>query len=435
MAIELAVWLGMLPRATAWWLALLLTYALHASLWAGAAAVCARVTRVITTRRSFWLLALFGPLVTSGVSGAALTVGSRPALEVPILARNVTDSAAGAASPHLAKGPVLEWLVLGAVSAAALGSLRFGIAAFRVSGRLRTRRSVTDPRLLERLDRLRARVALPRLVLSESARIRSPVALGAREICVPEAWLDDLDEAEIDAILAHELAHLERRDGLWFPGVAFVQSLLWWQPLNHWVAARFRESAELACDDRAVELTGDRLALARALVRTAERALIGSPGSMAPAMAWSKAKVVARVRRLTRQPISGPAAASGLHSAGFAALGVAILALSVRVPSARLPMASHAVALAASPLAESDATESTLEASALGREVLVLAHREQQLSLALAEEEAMAADPETSARVLELRQEIRHVRENAVWLEERFTSALAARTRDPRAAQ
>ena len=94
-----------------------------------------------------------------------------------------------------------------------------------------------------------------------------------------------LCDAELDSVLAHELAHLERRDGVWFPVVGVAVATLWLQPLCGWAAARFRDNAEQACDDRAVELTRDAPALARVLLQLASGAAVRAPGLLAPAMA------------------------------------------------------------------------------------------------------------------------------------------------------
>ena len=118
-------------------------------------------------------------------------------------------------------------------------------------------------------------------------------------MCLPRGPLAALTDAELDPVLSHELAHLERGDGLWFPVVGALQAVFWLNPLNHWLASRFRESAELACDDRAVELTGNPLGLARALVHVASRAPFARRPSLLPSIAYSKSALLPRVRRLT----------------------------------------------------------------------------------------------------------------------------------------
>src|SRR4030095_6718566 len=81
--------------------------------------------------------------------------------------------------------------------------------------------------------------AADRVTLSCSRTLRVPVAF-AREICVPVRALRELPHDELRALLAHEAAHVVRRDAAWLAIAASVRALGWWQPLNLVVAARLR---------------------------------------------------------------------------------------------------------------------------------------------------------------------------------------------------
>jgi hypothetical protein len=96
-----------------------------------------------------------------------------------------------------------------------------------------------------------------------------PVAF-AREICVPVRALRELPDAELRALLAHEAAHVVRRDAVWLMIAAAVRALGWWQPLNLVAAARLRLAMELCCDERAAADPSQRAALARCLIKVAE---------------------------------------------------------------------------------------------------------------------------------------------------------------------
>lgn len=300
-----------------------------------------------------------------------------------------------------------------------LGCLRFFATLVLLWRRQRARTPVTDPRLLGRLERLRRRAGLRVVTLTQSSTVDVPLVLGSSEICVPLASLTAASDAEVDAVLAHELAHIERRDGIVFPLVGLVQSIFWWQPLNSWIAARFRQAAELACDDRAVDLTGDPLALARALARVARAA--SSPGyAMTPAMAraQSASVLVARVRRLVyassragSRPHWGWAIASVIAVAGVTS------SLSVR--AVRTPSPPNAVRVAL------DTRKSALDSSAAGTatdRIAELVRREQQLEseIELLQRAAAQHSGDAAARILELQQQLRHVRETAAWVERTF---------------
>jgi hypothetical protein len=112
-----------------------------------------------------------------------------------------------------------------------------------------------------------------RIVLSCSRRLAVPRAIGTREICVPVRVLRDLSQAEQRALLAHEVAHLVRRDAAWLFAAALLQALTWWQPLTRIAAIRLRQSMELCCDDWAALRLPDPMALAECLVKVGEWAV------------------------------------------------------------------------------------------------------------------------------------------------------------------
>ena len=91
--------------------------------------------------------------------------------------------------------------------------------------------------------------------LSISPLARGPMALGRGEICLPPRALDELPGPALSAVLAHELAHLERQDNGWLTAGAVIEAVLFFQPLTRIARRQLSAAAELACDERAVELT------------------------------------------------------------------------------------------------------------------------------------------------------------------------------------
>ena len=74
----------------------------------------------------------------------------------------------------------------------------------------------------------------------------------------------------LEAVIAHELAHLRRCD-LWVNLLQrLVESVLFYHPAVWWLSSRLRRERELCCDALAVAATGERLAYAEALQLTAE---------------------------------------------------------------------------------------------------------------------------------------------------------------------
>ena len=161
----------------------------------------------------------------------------------------------------------------------------------------------------ERLaGRLRLDVAF-RVV--ESGLVDTPSVIGFLRpvILLPVAVLSNLSPGQVEALLAHELAHIRRRDYVVNLVQTAAETLLFFHPAVWWVSSRIREEREHCCDDVAVEVCGEPTAYAAALAelaswRSREIALsVGAAGG----------PLLARVRRLVGAPEEDePRSASGL---------------------------------------------------------------------------------------------------------------------------
>lgn len=89
--------------------------------------------------------------------------------------------------------------------------------------------------------------------LRQLDHLDSPVASGVIRpvIYVPAAW-GAWDDATRHIVIAHESAHLDRRDPLWRTLGEVACMLHWFNPLVWWLARRQRLEAEYACDSRVV---------------------------------------------------------------------------------------------------------------------------------------------------------------------------------------
>ena len=135
--------------------------------------------------------------------------------------------------------------------------------------------------------------------LTVSDCLTSPVALGTDEICLPARALNELGPVRIASILAHELAHLVRRDPTWLTIARVIEAIFFFQPLNVLARRRMQESAEFASDAWASTRVARPLDLAHCLARVAEWT-IAAPRLPVPAMAERRGPVlVQRVQRLT----------------------------------------------------------------------------------------------------------------------------------------
>ena len=136
----------------------------------------------------------------------------------------------------------------------------------------------------------------------ESARVATPTVIGWLRpiVLLPIAAMAGLSPRQVEAILAHELAHIRRHDFV----VNFLQTLaetaLFYHPAVWWISARIRTEREHCCDDVAVAISGDATEYAAALAELATWSL----SHPALAMAATRGPLVARVRRLLRLPDS-----------------------------------------------------------------------------------------------------------------------------------
>jgi len=139
-------------------------------------------------------------------------------------------------------------------------------------------------------------------------------------ILLPAGLAQHLSPAEMDAVVAHELCHLRRRDNLWAALHMLVEGLFWFHPLVWWIGNRLCEERERACDESVVAGGVRPLIYAEGILKTC-RFYVQSP--LACASGVSGADLKLRVGAiLANQPAITlhPAKAMLLALTGTAAL-------------------------------------------------------------------------------------------------------------------
>jgi beta-lactamase regulating signal transducer with metallopeptidase domain len=103
--------------------------------------------------------------------------------------------------------------------------------------------------------------------LAESPAVAVPVALGVRHpiILLPVGWRDWSDE-KTQAVLAHELSHVVRKDALTRALAAIHRCVFWFSPLSWWLERHLAALAEQASDDAALGTGADRTLYASVLL-------------------------------------------------------------------------------------------------------------------------------------------------------------------------
>ena len=188
----------------------------------------------------------------------------------------------------------------------------------------------------DRLEALATRSGLRRPVaLLESALVQVPLVVGHIRpvILLPLGAVAGLPVAYLEAILAHELAHVLRRDYLVNLLQTVAEVLFFYHPAVWFVANCVRTERENCCDDAATALIGgDSLRLACALTALAEwsqNAVVATPPRLALAAIGGRGALLSRVRRLVQRRPAGPTLAEGIMAGALMLGGLGLLGSSV----------------------------------------------------------------------------------------------------------
>ena len=161
-----------------------------------------------------------------------------------------------------------------------------------------------------RVARLCVRVGVARTVrVFQTALTDVPMVVGWLRpvILVPVCALTNLDVALLEALLAHELAHIGRHDYLVNLVQTAIETLLFYHPAVWWLGNRVRDERENCCDDIAVAVCGSTFVYASALANLEESRV----AELRLAMAASNGSLLNRIRRLNRNPQHSAANAPG----------------------------------------------------------------------------------------------------------------------------
>src|SRR5262250_170436 len=193
--------------------------------------------------------------------------------------------------------------------------------------RLRRAASVSvAPALLAKCRELQARLGLQRVIrFCECRWLDAPAVIGYFRpvVLLPVRALTGLTEDQIEAVIAHELAHIRRFDAFVNLFQVGAESLLFFHPAVWWLNKRVRAERENCCDDIAVAACGNHLGYARALTTMEEwRA------TPTFSLAANGSPLAARISRILGLRHAAENRTAGL-GAGFACFGAAIVAASL----------------------------------------------------------------------------------------------------------
>ena len=297
-----------------------------------ALAVSALVLMMVSPVITFtWLRVQSNPDVRTGAGGASTWAGTFTRNAIAL-----SSSLAPVAESRSIQPSAMLWLVEAWFLGVLLLSLRTAGGLFVIE---RMRQKEVKPvgrELYERCLALERAMGLDRVIqYCECHGLDAPAVLGwfRPVVLLPVRALTGLTEQQIEAVIAHELAHIRRLDCFVNLFQMAAETLLFYHPAVWWVSQGIRAERENCCDDEAISLCGDAVNYARALTlmeewRTAPRLMMAANrGPLAQrvlrVLAWDGARGRTRVAGLA----AGFACLVGALLAGHAFLGVAHAAL------------------------------------------------------------------------------------------------------------
>ena len=322
-----------------------LGWAVVHSLWQGTlvAGIAALALSLLPDRRA---------RVRCWVAGASLVAMVLLPVITAISAADILDHASRRQALTLIETAVplpqiLQWRAWLVPTFGSLWLAGVALCALRISGEWRRVRRLREAGLgdagaevREMVDGLRVRLSIDGTVnVFRSTLAGVPMVIGWRQprILLPTGSFGRLNAGEMRAIVAHELAHVRRRDYLANLLQVAADALLFYHPAARWASRRLRVEREYCCDDVAVEIGDGAERYARALAQLEE-----ARGECRLAVASASGTLLDRVQRIVGEPRPTLTPGRGAIALIAAALVAAILlAVAAAVPPS-LPLDTRA---------------------------------------------------------------------------------------------
>jgi beta-lactamase regulating signal transducer with metallopeptidase domain len=332
--------------------------------------------------------------------GSKLTSPSEPAAQHAPASRDASESLLTTGSLSLKEWAgerftsFLPWLVAAWLAGVLLLSIRF-LGGLVVAERLKHNQA--NPLIehwQEKLSMLAGQLRVSRPVrLCESVLVEVPTVIGWMHpvILVPVSALTGLSAEQLEALLAHELAHIRRYDYLINLMQTAVETLLFYHPAVWWVSRQIRQEREHCCDDLAVAACGSVLVYARALAELEQLRSVGPT----LAVAANGGALLYRIQRLVGSSSEGSYPSEGSHrfESGLAGV-IAIATVFIILASAETTILSRSPQV-------NDAQDrhalSSEASAALTRDKLARDQVVNQNSPGKSQDKLMRGDPDESA--------------------------------------
>ena len=138
------------------------------------------------------------------------------------------------------------------------------------------------------------------VLLSTSEKVRVPTALGLIRptIVIPRWVLEELSAGELNQVVLHELAHLQRWDDWTNLAQQVVKALFFFHPAIWWIEKKITMEREMACDDAVLAESESPRAYAECLAHLAEKSFVQRSVALAQALVGRIAQTSQRVAKI-----------------------------------------------------------------------------------------------------------------------------------------
>ncbi|MBN1596784.1 MAG: M56 family metallopeptidase [Bacteroidales bacterium] len=181
---------------------------------------------------------------------------------------------------------------------------------FRMTGgmthiyRMRTRQTFpVDKRWLNYIEIVQAKMGIRKKVqVLQSAIAKAPMVIGYFKpvILIPVSIVSGLSVNELEAVLAHEMAHIRRHDYILNLIQSVIETLFFFHPGVWYISNVIRNEREHSSDELAIKMTGDKISFVKALAQSQEILMSKKP-AYALAFSTGKGNLLQRVKRIKNQ--------------------------------------------------------------------------------------------------------------------------------------
>jgi len=177
------------------------------------------------------------------------------------------------------------------------------------TGKIRETAIYSNDHLNATVLKIAKRIGVTHFVqIAESFVVKTPIVMGHFKplILIPLGMLSGIDPQQLEAIIAHELAHIKRNDFLVNIFQNIVEIIFFYNPFVWWISSQIKIEREKACDDLALSMITDRNLYAEALFAAEEFGSARAQFSLSLGLTGiNKSSLLMRIKRIISKDMEG----------------------------------------------------------------------------------------------------------------------------------